>query len=83
MFSALKKVNLSSVLYFVNQRCHFTDALVHILGRYTKHSTDERILVACLMAWGTNMGIGQMGETSDTQILQFWQASLMLRQVPE
>ncbi len=65
MFSALKKVNLSSVLHFVNQRCHFTDALVHILGRYTKHTADERVLIAALMAWGTNMGIGQMAETSD------------------
>lgn len=65
MFSDLKKVNLSSVLHFVNQRCRFTDALVHILGRYTKHIADERILIAALMAWGTNMGIGQMAETSD------------------
>lgn len=65
MFSDLKKVNLSSVLHFVNQHCHFTDALGHILGRYTKHTADERVLIACLMAWGTNMGIGQMGETSD------------------
>ena len=65
MFSALKKVNLSSVLHFVNHRCHFTDALGHILARYTKHTADERILIAALMAWGTNMGIGQMGETSD------------------
>lgn len=65
MFSDLKKVNLSSVLHFVNQRCHFTNALVHILGRYTKHTADERILMAALMAWGTNMGIGQMAETSD------------------
>ena len=65
MFGDLKKVNLSSVLHFVNQRCHFTDALVHILGRYTKHTADERILIAALMAWGTNMGIGQMAETSD------------------
>lgn len=65
MFSALKKVNLSSVLHFVNQRCPFTDELVHILGRYTKNTADERVLIAALMAWGTNMGIGQMAETSD------------------
>ena len=65
MFSDLKKVNLSSILHFVNQRCHFTDALVHILGRYTKHTADERILIAALMAWGTNMGIGQMADASD------------------
>ena len=46
MFSDLKKVNLSSVLHFVNQRCPFTDELVHILGRYTKNTADERVLIA-------------------------------------
>ena len=65
LFSALKQVNLNSVLHFVNQRCQFTEALVHILGRYTKQPPDERVLIACLMAWGTNMGLGRMSETSD------------------
>lgn len=35
MFSALKQVNLSSVLHFVNQRCQFLHAFDHLLGRYT------------------------------------------------
>ena len=65
MFSALKQVNLSSVLHFVNQRCQFLHAFDHLLGRYTKHPSDDSVLIAYLIAWGTNMGLGRMGETSD------------------
>lgn len=65
MFSTLNQVNLNSVLHFVNHRCQFTDALVHLLGRYTKQTSDDSVLIACLIAWGTNMGLGCMGETSD------------------
>ncbi|EKU96540.1 transposase, TnpA family, partial [Leptolyngbya sp. PCC 7375] len=65
MFSALKQVNLSSVMHFVNQHCQFSEAFEHHLGRYVKQKSDDSILIACLIAWGTNMGLGRMGETSD------------------
>ncbi|MEO0012914.1 MAG: hypothetical protein RLZZ535_1303, partial [Cyanobacteriota bacterium] len=65
IFDALKQVNIGSVLHFVNQRCQFIDAFEHLLGRYTKQNADERIIMASLIAWGTNMGLGRMGETSD------------------
>jgi TnpA family transposase len=65
MFSTLKHVNLSSVLHFVNQHCQFSEAFEHRLGRYVKQKSDDSALIACLIAWGTNMGLGRMGETSD------------------
>ena len=65
IFDALKQVNIGSVLHFVNQRCQFIDAFEHLLGRYTKQDADERTIMASLIAWGTNMGLGRMGETSD------------------
>jgi TnpA family transposase len=37
----------------------------HVLGRYVKQEVDGLTLTACLMAWGTNMGLGRMGEVSD------------------
>ena len=40
-------------------------AFEHLLGRYTKQAADERTLMAALIAWGTNMGLGRMGQTSD------------------
>ncbi|MEM9008534.1 MAG: Tn3 family transposase [Cyanobacteria bacterium P01_F01_bin.86] len=65
IFDGLKQVNIGSVLHFVNQRCQFIDAFEHLLGRYTKQDADKRTLIATLIAWGTNMGLGRMGETSD------------------
>jgi TnpA family transposase len=65
IFDGLKQVNIGSVLHFVNQRCQFMDAFEHLLGRYTKQDADERTIMAGLIAWGTNMGLGRMGETSD------------------
>ena len=41
------------------------DAFEHVLGRYAKRDLDLRTLTACLIAWGTNMGLGKMGEISD------------------
>lgn len=65
IFSTLKQVNLNRVLHFVNQRCQFNNAFEHLLGRYVKQKSDDSVLYACLIAWGTNMGLGRMGETSD------------------
>lgn len=64
-FDALKQVNIGSVLHFVNQQCQFMAAFEHRLGRYTKQDADERTIMAALLAWGTNMGLGRMGETCD------------------
>ncbi|MEL7495561.1 MAG: Tn3 family transposase [Cyanobacteria bacterium J06554_11] len=64
-FDPLHQVSIGSVLHFVNQRCQFLPAFEHLLGRYTKHDADEQTLMAALIAWGTNMGLGRMGQTSD------------------
>jgi len=37
----------------------------HTLERYVKKEADDRVITACLIAWGTNMGLGRMGEISD------------------
>ncbi len=41
------------------------DAFDHVLGRYAKQDWDDYTMVACLIAWASNMGIGRMGENSD------------------
>lgn len=65
VFDALRQVDISSVLHFVNQHCQFLDAFAHVLGRYVKQEADDRVLTACLIAWATNMGLGRMGAISD------------------
>ncbi len=37
----------------------------HVMGRYSKQAVDERSIIAGVIAWGTNMGLGRMGEISD------------------
>jgi len=64
-FEGLKQVDLSSVLHFVNGHCRFMETFDHIRGRYAKTEADDRVIAACLIAWGTNMGLGRMGTISD------------------
>jgi TnpA family transposase len=67
LFDALKQVDISDVMHFVNQRCQFMEAFSHILGRYTKQEADDRAITACLVAWGTNTGLSKMGDISDVR----------------
>jgi TnpA family transposase len=65
LFSTLRQVNVGSLLHFVDQRCQFMACFEHIVGRSRKQARDERVISACLIAWGTNMGLGRMGDISD------------------
>ena len=65
LFDALPQIDITSVLHFVNQHCQFLDAFDHVVGRYVKQDADDRVLMACLIAWATNMGLGRMGAISD------------------
>lgn len=49
---ALKPMDIGSVLHYVNHHCSFIEAFDHILGRYAKQTREDRVLVACLIAWG-------------------------------
>jgi hypothetical protein len=64
-FDQLRQVEIRSVVHFVHQQYRFMDALEHILGRYVKHEADERAIIACLLAWGTHMGLGKMGDIAE------------------
>jgi hypothetical protein len=64
-FDGLKQVDIGSMLHFVNRHCPFMEAFDHVLGRYAKQIADDRNIIACLVAWGTNMGLGRMGDISD------------------
>lgn len=64
-FDSLPHVDLSAVLHFANQRCGYLNAFKHVLGRYVKTDADDRVLMACLTAWATNMGLRRMAAISD------------------
>ena len=65
IFDTVRQVDIGSLLHFVDQACQFLTQFDHVLGRYGKQAADNRALRACLIAWGTNMGLGRMGEISD------------------
>lgn len=65
VFDGLRQVGVGSVMEFVNQQCRFMNAFEHVLGRYVKTKVDERAIFASLLAWGTNTGLGRMGQISD------------------
>ena len=64
-FDRLPQADISGVLQFANRQCRFMDAFTHVLARFTRQSPDIPALIACLVAWGTNMGIARMGQISD------------------
>lgn len=64
-FDALSQVDIQSVCHFVNQCCQFLNEFTHVLHRYAGRKADEQTLIACIIAWGTNMGLGRMSQTSD------------------
>lgn len=72
VFEALPPTDLYQVLRFVQQQTDFIGAFSHVRGRYVKQQADQVVLAACLMAWGTNTGLGKMGKISDfkTAVLQ-------------
>ncbi len=65
VFDALSQVDIGSVLHFVNRHCRFMEGFSHVLGRYVKQEADDHAITACLVAWGTNLGLGKMSDVSD------------------
>ena len=64
-FSAHPDIDAQAILHFVDQRTHFLQRFEHVIHRAVKKPPDESLLVAALIAWGTNMGLGRMSNISD------------------
>ncbi len=65
IFDSVPQVDLRQVLAFAQAGCELLNAFTHVVSRYQKQRPDPAVLYACLIAWGTNMGLGRMGEISD------------------
>ena len=57
LFDALQQIDIGSVLHFANRHCHFMEAFEHVLRRYAKQERDDDTMIACLLAWASNMGL--------------------------
>ena len=64
-FEPLAQVDIQAVFQFVDRHCQLMNEFAHVLHRYAGRQADSRTLTACILAWGTNMGLGRMSQTSD------------------
>ena len=65
VFDSVPQNDIGNVLRFAGEQTGFMNSFEHLLGKYVKNSVDEQIINACLIAWGTNIGLGKMGGISD------------------
>ena len=64
-FNTLPQRDIDDVIHFVQQQCQFLDEFQHILHRNRRTTFEDIALVAAIMAWATNTGIGRMSGISD------------------
>ncbi len=63
-YGPLPGITIADLLWFVAEKTDFLSAFTHVLERYVKQEADPRLLLACLVAMGTNMGLEKMAEVS-------------------
>jgi TnpA family transposase len=74
-FNTLPQLDIDDVIHFVQQRCQFLDEFQHLIHRNRRTTFEDTILVATLVAWATNTGIGRMSGISDISHTQMAAAS--------
>ena len=63
-FSQLPGIGIADLLWFIAGETSFLQGFTHVLDRYVKHDPDPKEILACIVAMGTNMGLGKMAEVS-------------------
>jgi len=63
-YGQLPSIGVADLLRFVAGKTGFLSAFTHVLGRYVKQEADPRLVLACIVAMGTNMGLWKMAEVS-------------------
>lgn len=64
-FDSIPQIDLYQVIRFTARQTDFIGTFSHLRGKYVKQTADPMVIAACLMAWGTNTGIGRMSKISD------------------
>jgi TnpA family transposase len=63
-YGRLPGIGIADLLRFVAEKTDFIGAFTHVIERYVKQEVDPRLLLACIVAMGTNMGLWKMAEVS-------------------
>ena len=58
-------VDIDTLLLFVDRHNGFMEAFEHVLGRYRKAVPSKSAIIASLMAYATNIGLGRMADISN------------------
>lgn len=65
LFDVAERIDIDQLLLHVDRRTHFMSAFEHVMGRYQRSRGHKPLLIAGLMAFATNMGLGRMSEISN------------------
>jgi hypothetical protein len=63
-YGQLPGIDIVDLLWFVADRTDFLRAFTHVLERYVKQEADPCLILACVVALGTNLGLWKMAEVS-------------------
>jgi TnpA family transposase len=61
-FDMVERLDIDTLLLFVDRRTGFMEAFEHVLGRYRKSAPSKPAIIASLMAYATNIGLGRMAD---------------------
>lgn len=67
-YQSVPTIGIANLLSYVQRRTGFLDGFSHVLDRYVKGTKDEKTVLACIVALGTNMSLGRMGDISDVDV---------------
>lgn len=63
-YRQLPGIGIADLLRFVSKKTGFLNTFTHVLDSHIKHVSDVREILACVVGFGTNMGLGKMAEVS-------------------
>ena len=65
IYKQFAPIDIASLLQLVDRHTNFLSEFTHLFGSNVNRNTDKPKLIACIVAFGTNYGIGKMARISD------------------
>ncbi|MBF0299969.1 MAG: Tn3 family transposase, partial [Oligoflexia bacterium] len=65
LFDNLEQINISDLLVFVDTQTSFLKSFTHTISKNIKNNYDKDVIMACMIAYGTNLGIYKMAQISN------------------
>ena len=68
LYAQLPQMSIIDILTFVHQQTNCFSPFTHLLSRYGKQEVDIPRIIACIVAFGENIGIYKMAAISDVSL---------------